>query len=104
MAFHVKQKGNGVLNYSLNINRQIQIEEIRLHLVEVGATSENFVVSIDSGSGDEYNCSLHSQDMNTKYSDLHQPTRPYLVDADDSVVFSYANTDGSSWGLEVVYR
>ena len=65
MAFHVRTKGNGVMNYLLDVDREIQLEEIRLHLVEVGATSESFAVTIESGSGDEYNCVLESQDMNT---------------------------------------
>ena len=93
--------GSGAMNETITITRPSKILSIMLHLSSVGATSENFQVSIDSDSGTAYDAVLVAQDMNTVTS-FFSNTEIYLAPGDD-LDLTYTNTDASTWGIEVVW-
>jgi hypothetical protein len=78
------------------------LDEIRLHLSAASATSESFVVTLDSCAGSEYDVNLVTQDMNT-IKDLVIPCVHKLNDV-DKLTFAWTNTNSRTWGLEVVFR
>jgi hypothetical protein len=97
-------KGNGAMEEYIAPGREIQLEEVRLHLSAAGGASENFDTIIDSAEGSEYDIVLNAQDMNSATDEHYQPTRPVPIRADDTLKFTYDNTNSQTWGLEVVYR
>ena len=96
-----KATGSGAMSETITIEKATKILSITLHLSSVGATSENFVVAIDSDSGTAYDATLLSQDMNT-VTDFFSNAEIHLSAGSD-LDFTYTNTDASTWGLEVVY-
>ena len=96
-----KATGSGAMSETITIDKATRILSITLHLSSVGATSENFVVAIDSDSGTAYDAVLISQDMNT-VTTYFTNTEIHLYPGSD-LDFTYTNTDASTWGLEVVY-
>lgn len=95
--------GSGVLSVTLNPGYAFDLEGVRLHLSAAAATSENFTIDIDANEGSAYDTNIFTQDMATVQDVLWQPDRPIKFVNGDQLVFSYTNTDGRTWGLEIIY-
>jgi hypothetical protein len=95
--------GSGALSVTLNPGYAFDLEEVRLHLNTAATTSENFTVDIDSNEGAQYDTQIFSQDMATIKDLLWQPDKPIKLVNGDQLVFAWTNTDGRTWGLEVIY-
>ena len=93
--------GSGAISTTITITRPSKILSIMLHLSSASATAENFQVAINSDTGSAYDAVLIKQDMNT-LADFFTNTAIYLSPGDD-LVFTYANTDARTFGLEVVW-
>lgn len=101
--------GSSALNEVLDKDLDIDIKEVRLHL-DSAATQETFSISVDSGKGTEYDVVLFSYDMSYDIdgnagvvTDLvWRPTNSIIVDNEDTISLSWANTDGATWGLSVI--
>lgn len=100
---NVKQSGSGALNYTLDPGRAIQLEEVRLHLSAAGGAG-NFTVTIDSKEGPVYDTVINTQDMSSATDEHYQPARPIPLLDGDKLAFAWANANGKTWGLEVVWR
>jgi len=96
-----KATGSGAMSETITVEEHTKIKSITLHLSSVGATAEDFVVAIDSDTGTAYDAVLLSQDMDT-VTDFFSNTEINLAAGSD-LDFTYANTDASTWGLEVVF-
>lgn len=96
-------KGSGAISETLDIDEAIMIHEVRLHLSAAGGSSENFSVKLDSHNGSEYDVVFSATDMNALTDKHWQPTYPVYVSGEDAVDFTYTNTNGKTWGLEVVF-
>jgi hypothetical protein len=96
-------KGAGAISETLDVDEAIMIHEVRLHLGAAGGASENFSVQLDSRLGSEYDVVFSATDMNALTDKHWQPTRPVYVHSDDTVDFTYTNTNSQTWGLEVVF-
>lgn len=96
-----KATGSGAMSETITIDKATKILSVSLHLSSVGATSENFVIAVDSDEGTAYDTVLFTQDMDT-VTDVYSNTEYSLFPGSD-LDFTYANTDASTWGLEVVY-
>jgi hypothetical protein len=81
------------------------LKEVRFHLASAPTTSENFIISIDSGLGSEYDCVIVSEDMQSATDLYYAPVNPIeLTDPNDKFKFTYTNTDIIMYGLEVLYE
>jgi len=78
--------------------------EVRLHLSAAGGAVELFEVRDNSGAGAVYDIVLRSWGMNL-LADVHWlPDRPILYAAADTITFAYTNSNGRTWGLEVIWQ
>jgi hypothetical protein len=80
-----------------------QIDEFRLHLSAAGGAAENLTIKVVSASGEEYNFTLFTQAMAAVADVRWHPDQPVLIDNGDAIHVEYANTNGRTWGLEIVY-
>ena len=80
------------------------LSDVRFRLQFPSSVSDTFKVQINSGDGSQYDCVIHSQDMNGIQDNYWQPTRPVFLDNGDSVDFIYDNADGSAYGLEAIFN
>lgn len=103
MAKHIYQKGDGNIDYTLELDKAYQLEEVRLHLSAAGGAN-SFTVTLDSAAGTEYDTVLNTQDMTAAADEHWQPTRPLWITAGDGLVFAWTNASGYAWGLEIIYR
>ena len=77
-----------------------------LHLNAASATSEDFAIAIDSGDGTYYDTKIFALDMNgqadvkRKYNKNEAERR----DSDDKLRFTWTNTNGKTYGLEIRYQ
>lgn len=81
-----------------------QLIEVRLHLDAVGGAAENFTVTLDSSAGAPYDLLLFTQAMAAVTDILWQPTRPIVLTHLDSIDFAYTNSNGRTYGLEVIWQ
>lgn len=79
--------------------------EARFTLSATGGASENYTVTIDHGAGASFDCTLDSQDMNAvayHFTDFTELIG--FLESTDALTFGYTNTNGRTWGLEIVYE
>lgn len=95
-----------------NINKNItnpgigswEIVEIRLHLVEdVGGSSTNFVVDINSSVDSVYNVNLITHDMEES-KDFRDNNFDCVLESNDVVNITWNNSNNRTYGLLVVSR
>ena len=96
--------GTGAMSYSFAPGKEFTFEEVRLHLSDALAPAENFVITLVSGKGSLYNVILYSKDMNLVQDLVYQPEQPHNFDPADSLTFAWTNTNGKTWGMEIVYK
>lgn len=95
--------GSGALSLTVTPSSKAEFDSVRVHLSAAGAAG-NLTVAIDANAGSEYDLVLATQDM-TLLSDYHyQPTRPVPLSKGDSVVVSWANASGKTYGVEAKFR
>lgn len=85
--------------------RPFQLKEVRLHLDGVPSTSGYLVITLDAGVGSDFDVVVRRKDM----AGVDPPDWNWAPDAilryteDDMLIFTWANADGDTYGLEVVY-
>lgn len=81
------------------------IERITLKLSAAASTSENVIVTLDSGSGAAYDVILVQFDPATLggATFVWVPDYPLSLAFDDAIVITYTNTDTRTYGLSVWY-
>ena len=99
-----KWTANGALSVQTVALPAGQVEGVRIHLDAASGTSEELVVSIISASGGEYNIVLKAQDMNTLADYVWTPTRPEPYFAGDVVKITWANSNATNYGLELLRK
>ena len=97
--------GTDTVKVALGPGVEFQMIEARLHLSASGGAVENYTITLDSENGAAFDVVLETAAMN---ADADVPTvwneqKRYFNDG-DVLLFEYANTNGRTWGLEVVYR
>lgn len=79
-------------------------EEVRLHLSAASATSENFVITLQSHKGSVYNVVLYTYDMDTVGDLVYIPATPHVLEVGDSLLLEWTNTNLRTYGLEILYK
>jgi len=93
--------GTGAMSETLTANENLVILSTALHLSAAGGATENFVAKVDADAGVAYDTVLISQDM-AATTDIYD-NEPRYIAAGDDIDFTYANTNGRTWGLTVQY-
>ena len=98
--------GTGAINHTYTPDIPVAIRQITLHLNAAPTTSENFIITVDSGRGAAYDTVVYSVNLSTasttdvilteQLSDL-----PILI-KNDVLLITFTNTDGNTWGLTVI--
>lgn len=98
-------KSSDALAVTLTPDKDILVDEVRLHLAAVGGGSAGtFYVSLDSQAGEEFDVVFNSQDMASVADEHYLPTRPIHVRSGDTLSCTWTNTNGIMWGLEILWR
>ena len=95
---------NGVIAHTLTPGVNFIIVAVKLAMNLTGGTSENFVISVDSGAGPTYDLVLFTQDMEDVKDLYWSPDKDMTFQDGDSIVMTYANTGERVYGLEIIYR
>lgn len=77
---------------------------VKVHLSAVGGAAEDFTVTIDSVTDPVYDTEIFTQDMTAIQDICWVPDRPIPIINNDEIDFAYANSNGRTYGLEVIYR
>lgn len=100
--FRDKSTGAGAISKTVSPNKDGALDSVRIQLSGASA-AENFVVSIVSASGSEYNVPLNTKAMSALTSYVYQPTRPIPFFSGDQIKIAYANSNLVTYGLEILW-
>jgi len=100
----VRDTGNGAITTSLTPDVPIVLDSVRLHLSAAGGAVENFTITIDSATDAAHDVLLFSQAMAAKQDVFWQPIEPIPIVNNDVIDFYYKNSNGRTFGLEIIYR
>jgi hypothetical protein len=82
---------------------QVAIHELRLHLDAASATAENLVFKQDSAIGPAFDMVYATKAMNAVQDYNYIPTLPHVISVNDEICVDWANSNGRTWGLEIIY-
>jgi hypothetical protein len=99
----LRATGHGAISTTLAPGVPWQLEEIRVHLSLAGGAN-NLTATVDHGAGAAYDIVILTQDMTTIADLSWQPTRPKEFGAGDELDIAWTNTNGRTYGLEIVYK
>ena len=97
-----KQTGSGVLSFTLDTDSVIRLHESRLHLDNGSSLEEEFTITLDSSLGSEYDVVL-TRHLMQNVDDLVCDFDDMWFLPNDKLVFSWPNSDGRTWGLEIKF-
>ena len=104
--FHTVTAANGAINstlYPLEVFKGWQLESVKLHLSSAGGAG-SFTITVDANAGSTYDIIVFTQDMTTATDVIWIPERPLVFQSGDKLIFSYANANNRTYGLEVVWN
>jgi hypothetical protein len=83
--------------------QSFRLKEVRIHLSAVGGAG-NFTATVDAVNGAAYDLNIITQDMTAVVDYIWQPDTPLQFEAGDEIDFAWANANGRTYGLTVVYE
>jgi hypothetical protein len=81
-----------------------EIAELKVHLSAAPSTSENLVITCDSGLSAAYDTIVLSKDLQSIANYIWVPDQPIRFSASDLLVFTYTNTDTKTIGIQISCR
>jgi len=95
--------GTGALSQTFSPGAAFQLEQIRLTVDPAASAVEDYTVVLDSVLGTAYDATIIDKAMSGKYSVVCSFGETYRFSKNDSLVFSWANSDSRLWGLEIKF-
>ncbi len=97
--------GGETVRVVLSSGFPFELLEVKLHITgTVPATAENFTITRDAADGSYWDELIRSQAMAGITTDIWNiRDTPLRYNPNDKLIFAWANTDGRTWGLEIVY-
>jgi hypothetical protein len=80
-----------------------RLKEVRIHLSAAGGAG-NFTATVDANAGTAYDLNIITQDMTAVVDFIWQPDTPLQFESGDEIDFAWANANGRTYGLTVVYE
>ena len=68
------------------------------------ATQETLTITLDSNEGAAYDFVFDSQAMSGIVDHDYRPAHPAIFMKGDELDFAWTNTDGRTFGLEIIYQ
>ena len=99
-----RYNGVGAIAETFDPDVNIVLSQVRLHLDIAGGVAEDFTITMDSATDPSHDANLLTQDMEEVLDLNYIPDNPVVLQRGDELDFAYANTNGRTWGLEVMYR
>jgi hypothetical protein len=96
--------GTETLQPALSYEENWEFIGYDLHLNAASATTENFVISVDSTKGAAWDRNILTEDMNGVVDLIQIYDKPIPMSKDDIVYCTWANTDNRLWGLTLYGR
>ena len=106
MINHVRfQRATGALAIATTLApaQSFRLAEVRVHLSAAGGAG-NFTATVDATNGAAYDLNIITQDMTAVTNLIWQPDTPMIFEAGDEIDFAWANANGRTYGLEIVYE
>jgi hypothetical protein len=104
-GLYCSSTGAAAVSVSCKANDNAVVERVGIKLSAAATTSENVVVTLDSGLGAAYDTVLLIFDPSTLggTSFVWVPDYPMSIGPSDAIVVTYANTDSRTYGVTVRY-
>jgi hypothetical protein len=96
-----KFSGTGPIAATIEPGIAFKLQEVRLHLSSVGGAG-TLQIAIDSAAGSAHDLVLFSQDMTSVIDMIYIPSNAVSIDGGDKIVVSWTNTNGRTYGLDMV--
>jgi len=100
---YARATGASALAKTLAPGVPFRLIEVRIHLSAASATSENFTITMDSGTNAVHDMLLYSKDMNGVSDVAWILEENRYFESADELDFAWANTNTRTWGLELIY-
>jgi hypothetical protein len=97
-----RETGSGPVASTFAPSEAAEIVQVRFILSKSSGTHEALSAKHISAAGEIFNGHYFGQSMNHKTG--VRTEEPLFIDRGDTIDFSYPNTDGVAWGLEVAYE
>lgn len=97
--------GAAAISTSCRAYNNAVVERVAIKLSAEASTSENVVVTLDSGAGAAYDTVLVQFDPSTLggTSFVWVPDYPLSIAENDAIIVTYTNTDTLTYGLTIRY-
>lgn len=98
--------GTETLRPGLQFDERYLFVGFKLHLAAACATSENLVISVDADRGAAWDFNIFTEDMNGTQdrAENYSGDDEVVLQPDDILYCTFANTDDNLWGLELIAR
>ena len=96
--------GSETVRVVLSSGFPFELLEVKIHIGVAPTTAENFPITRDAEAGVYWDELIRSQAM-AGVTDFIFNLRdtPLRYNPNDQLIFAWSNTDGRTWGLEIVY-
>ena len=95
--------GSGSLSVTVNPNAKFSLDEVRLNVDVTPVTSGAFKINLDANEGAAFDLNFLTQNMVTVQDLWWTPDNETTYVKGDKVIFTWANSDSGTYGLEVLY-
>jgi hypothetical protein len=102
MAFTTqKYSGSGAISLTHDPASRFILEQIRLTVTPESAATDEFLCTLDSAGGVAYDSELLKESTQDARSLVCSFSNENKFENGDKLAFSWPNSDGRSWGLEI---
>ena len=98
-----RETGSAAIAKTLAPAAPWQLEEIRVHLSAAGGAGD-LTATVDHGIAAVYDIVILTQDMTSVVDLVWSPDEPMKFAAGDELDIAWANAEGKTYGLEIVWR
>jgi len=97
--------GSGAMSFDAKVPKGgAYLNSVLVHSSGSVSTSEDLTIKIDSKHGSAYDTVLLTQDLQNLTDYVFYPTHPILLEEDSVVNLAYDNTDGLTFGCQVIFE
>ena len=94
--------GSAAMAVTFSTPQEVRLHEVRLHLDNDSPKVEDFTITLDSSLGSAYNVVIMRHPMQDVDDSVCDFDDMWFL-PDDKIIFSWANSDIKTWGLEIKF-
>lgn len=98
--------GSETLRPGLQFDERYLFVGFKVHLSSACATAEDLVISVDADRGSAWDFNVFTENMNgvSDRAENYSGDNEIVLQPDDILYCTYANTDNRTWGLELIAK